>query len=436
MLMRRICWFVLIAAVGCESTPPSDFAFEPTALVESVSVYPARTDWLVVQPPATVPPSWNRYGIPPLKSLMLGPVNNPDPKQFEALKSELGKSILNPNDSQQLPLSDRNQVTAAVAQLFGTPWAPQVPDPPQADGREILKLDPSTLQHGAVVYRQWCVSCHGIAGGGDGPAAATLSPPPRDFRSGQFKFISSSPVQAAGKPRRADLARTIRLGLDGSAMPAFPTLSDSDLNNVISYVIHLSLRGESEFQALKRLIVAFEDADPPATEVAAAARKAWKQWLDAESLPMLPPSTSMPVDESAPPASLNIPPDPAQTDADRLASAARGYRLFVDKNGAGCASCHVNFGRTPQLKYDAWGNVIQPRNLLLGLYRGGRRPSDLYARIYAGITASGMPSHRQLADQPGESGADKIWDLVHFVLAAGQPAKRAALREQYGIAWD
>ena len=434
--MHRISLLLLIPILGCESDPAPEILFDPVATVQSVSAYPARTDWLVVQTPAAVPPAWNITGISPIQSLMLGSEKTPDPKQYQTLKPELGKAILNLNDPEQLPVPDRNEVAATVTRLFGTPLSPQLPDPPQPDGRKILKLETATLQRGATVYRQWCVSCHGPAGGGDGPAAATLTPPPRDYRSGLFKFTSSSPVQAAGKPRRADLARTIRQGLDGSAMPAFPNLSEDDLDAVISYVIHLSLRGESEFQAIKRLILAFEDADPPATEVAAAAQKAWQQWLNAETVPMLPPSGRSQSDDSSQVVSVEIPPDPAHSDADRLASAARGYRLFVEKTGAGCASCHVNFGRTPQLKYDAWGNVIQPRNLLLGLYRGGRTPRDLYARIYSGITASGMPSHRQLAEQPGEDGSDKIWDLVHFVLAAGDPAQRTALREQYGIGWE
>jgi mono/diheme cytochrome c family protein len=34
---------------------------------------------------------------------------------------------------------------------------------------------------GAVLYRQYCASCHGVDGRGDGPAAAALSPPPTDL---------------------------------------------------------------------------------------------------------------------------------------------------------------------------------------------------------------------------------------------------------------
>ena len=49
------------------------------------------------------------------------------------------------------------------------------------------------------------------------------------------------------------------------------------------------------------------------------------------------------------------------------------------------------------------------RNLHLGIYRGGRRPVDLYRRIYAGINGTPMPELR-LALKPNE-----IWDLVNYV---------------------
>ena len=33
-----------------------------------------------------------------------------------------------------------------------------------------------------------CNSCHGLDGAGDGPLAAVLNPPPRNFTVGDFKF--------------------------------------------------------------------------------------------------------------------------------------------------------------------------------------------------------------------------------------------------------
>ena len=421
--MRRLFVLVVIGVAGCQPDAPPEIVFDPTATATAGATYPAREDWLVIQAPAVVPPSWNTIGYPPVRSLMLGREQSPDEVQINALSGEVNKNILDLDDSNYLPKSDRTGVAKAVAALFGTPLAPAVPEGDSADAIAALGLDSATLARGSAVYRRWCVSCHGPAGGGDGPAAFTLNPPPRDYRSGIFKFSTASPTVAPGKARRSDLKQTIRRGLDGTAMPAFPNLSDADLDAVVAYVIHLSIRGEAEFTALKRLIVAFEDADPPAMEVEAAADKAIQSWHTADTTSMTP--------ESSP-----VPPNPATTPEERLASAARGHTLFVEKTGAGCASCHVDYGRARQLKYDSWGNVIQPRNLPLGLYRGGRSPEDIYARIYAGIAGAAMPSHRQLVETPSEDGTDKIWDLVHFVIAAGDPALRAELRSRYGVRWE
>ena len=42
-------------------------------------------------------------------------------------------------------------------------------------------------------------------------------------------------------------------------------------------------------------------------------------------------------------------------------------------------------------KLDDWGNPIRPANLNRGVYKGGRRPLDLYWRISKGITGANMP---------------------------------------------
>ena len=42
-------------------------------------------------------------------------------------------------------------------------------------------------------------------------------------------------------------------------------------------------------------------------------------------------------------------------------------------------------------RYDEWGTLVRPMNLTTGVYRGGRRPIDLYWRIKGGIEPSGMP---------------------------------------------
>jgi mono/diheme cytochrome c family protein len=55
--------------------------------------------------------------------------------------------------------------------------------------------------------------------------------------------------------------------------------------------------------------------------------------------------------------------------------------------------------------------TITPRNLRLGIYRGGERPLDIYRRLHAGIFGAPMPN---LFGTPGIS-PDDIWNLVDYV---------------------
>jgi hypothetical protein len=60
---------------------------------------------------------------------------------------------------------------------------------------------------------------------------------------------------------------------------------------------------------------------------------------------------------------------------------------------------------------DDWGNPLRPANLNLGVYKGGRRPIDLYWRITKGINGAKMPAHSNLMTDA------QVWDVVNFVLA-------------------
>lgn len=44
---------------------------------------------------------------------------------------------------------------------------------------------------GQQVYQIYCTTCHGAGGKGDGVVGKTLTPPPRDFTVGEFKFGGS-----------------------------------------------------------------------------------------------------------------------------------------------------------------------------------------------------------------------------------------------------
>ncbi|MEE2675018.1 MAG: cytochrome c [Myxococcota bacterium] len=82
-----------------------------------------------------------------------------------------------------------------------------------------------------------CNSCHGMEGRGDGPVAAALTPKPRDYVVGDFKFDADKD----GTPGSdADLALVIKNGAaayGGSAMMmGNPTLSDADIDLLVAYI--------------------------------------------------------------------------------------------------------------------------------------------------------------------------------------------------------
>jgi hypothetical protein len=59
---------------------------------------------------------------------------------------------------------------------------------------------------------------------------------------------------------------------------------------------------------------------------------------------------------------------------------------------------------------------IPPRNLRLGLYRGGRRPIDLYRRLYTGINGAPMPGVGPSGPGGKGSVADaEIWHIVNYI---------------------
>ncbi len=200
-------------------------------------------------------------------------------------------------------------------------------------------------------------------------------------------------------------------------MPKFPFLSDVEVDAVVDYVIMLARRGEMEsiLAQLESPDTDPDDFDPETfARTALSVDAAWKEGENPENLVM--PHAPM----------------PARTD-ERLLS---GQQLFLDPTN-GCWKCHgkdgrgQTFGLDPnfvaeqlekpstqrQISADAWGNIAPAADLTVGMFHGGRRPTDLYRRIYAGVKGTPMAGNgpSRFKDDP-----DKIWDLVHYVQAVSQ----------------
>lgn len=213
---------------------------------------------------------------------------------------------------------------------------------------------PAPSAPGRAVYDAHCVECHGSTGKGDGPAALTLMPRPRDFTSGRYKIRST---ETGSLPTDADLVRSVKRGLPGSAMPGWDgILSDSDIGTVAQYIKSLSPRFASE------------QPEP----VEATAR-------------------------------VEASPD----------SATRGAAVYASLQ---CGKCHGDDGRGTGAAatrfVDDWGAPMLAATLTEPwTFRGGPTADDVYMRFRAGISGTPMPSYK------GAASDRDMWDLANYVVS-------------------
>ena len=223
-------------------------------------------------------------------------------------------------------------------------------------------LDPETKrpiaqQGGYGLYRKHCLHCHGVTGAGDGPTPTFLYPPPRDYRKGMFKFTST---RTGAKPTRDDLRKTIRNGLHGTSMPAFEALmSPAEIEQVIDYMIFLSMRGETELGLIDEAAIADENGPraAPRRRGQRDRRSVFNKWKAAESQVLNPPVPRVPPTRE---------------------SIIRGRELFLGQNQTGmkleCTACHG-----PQAK--------------------GNGPSFVDQEVFNDVVFGGDPSSRTRASR-------------------------------------
>ncbi|TGK34353.1 cytochrome c [Leptospira gomenensis] len=88
------------------------------------------------------------------------------------------------------------------------------------------------LQKGQEIFLQNCSSCHGEKGAGDGAAAASLNPKPRNYKSPASQWKNGN--------TEAGVLKTLNNGIPNSPMVAYKFLGDENLKLLAKYVVHLS----------------------------------------------------------------------------------------------------------------------------------------------------------------------------------------------------
>lgn len=265
-------------------------------------------------------------------------------------------------------------------------------------------------QEGKAAYARHCVGCHGEQGDGNGPAAGFFDPLPRNFQKAKFKFSSTRSGQL---PRDADLRRTIKAGLKGSAMPPFDLLPDRTVDALIAYIKTFSPR--------------------------------WRDRSSAKSIPVVE--------------------DPYRPEPDKSEAIARGEAIY--HGFATCWTCHPTYVsevrinehratvgsplievfrdnlRESAVKPNSEGVIMYPPDFRRDFVRSGAGVEHLYRSIAAGITGTAMPTWVDSMHIPARSeGAPPLiepadlWALAYYVqsVIAERPAKlkedQVVLRER------
>ncbi|MDA7978609.1 MAG: cytochrome c [Pirellulales bacterium] len=355
------------------------------------------------------------------------------------------------------------ELRAALAATFGTPDDPFAPEETglklnllrkaagPTGGKDVeaqFDTNGNLVENGyrlGGLFREHCVHCHGVSGDGAGPTARFLDPYPRDFRRGIFKFTSTGSKQ---KPTEDDLRRTIEQGLHGTGMQAFGiALKPDEITALVEYVKYLALRGEYELALRADLFdevmtVFVDDNSIDMLVVTNRIKGIVNNWDNA--------TVTQPVPRPIPWEQM--------TEADKQASIERGRQLF--ENEGQCVKCHgpAGLGDGGQLNYDDWNTAkalvedeheraemwllplqeLKARNLQLGVFRGGRRPIDIYRRIRNGITGTPMPAASILKEDDSfgnvESAAAQTGDAARNDADAGDATGADGSNAQTGDA--
>jgi mono/diheme cytochrome c family protein len=207
-------------------------------------------------------------------------------------------------------------------------------------------------QGGIMLYRRFCVGCHGPAGDGTGENAQWIDPKPRDFTLAVFK-CRSTPTGTL--PTDDDLFNAVTRGFDTTNMPSWRPLTDQQRANLVAAVKSFSPRWQNE-----------------------------------------KPGTPITI--------------PAETPIN-IESVLRGRALFQKME---CWKCHgpAGHGDGPSASTltDSKDNPIRPYNFSTGTrFKCGTTNQDLYRIFMTGLDGTPMPSFNDVLKP------EDAWDLVHFL---------------------
>ena len=211
--------------------------------------------------------------------------------------------------------------------------------------------------NGEGLYLKRCVGCHGLDGDGLGPASERLLPPPRDFTSGMFKFMSTA--FDGYIPQDQDIFEMIVNGMPGTAMPGWQDiLSEQEMWDLVAYI---------------KVFPGYDEEQPgPVVDYG-------------EPIPL---STE---------------------------SIDKGRKLFLEEDR--CSECHGKDGKGDAIKrlLGDNGERTWPRNLTKPwTFRQSNDPRHIFTRISVGIPGTQMPSFADPASKKVLS-VEQRWHIANYV---------------------
>jgi mono/diheme cytochrome c family protein len=279
------------------------------------------------------------------------------------------KIQLSPND----PLIAA-EIEAVVAPAIN-PGCPTLTGTTQDDEEDVLSP-------GDRLYMDHCAACHGRTGEGLGISARHLFPAPRSFRDEPIRIVSTFNRVASDQ----DLAKSIREGLGGVSMPAFPQLSVEQIEQLVAVVRRLQVDGLRNQYERIMLESGFES---DGLDESREDESAINRWVEQRSTPGEP---------------LKIP----KFDDLSGYTTASGKAAF---DRAGCKQCHAassQDGNTLPMFFDTLGRPVAIRDLVADRFRGGNAREEIYKRIVLGMPGTSHPAISGLSER-------EIVDIVQYV---------------------
>ncbi len=190
-------------------------------------------------------------------------------------------------------------------------------------------------------------------------------------------------------------------------------MTAAEIEQVIDYVMFLSMRGETELALIEEAAISDEKdpnafSDEIAREAADGVFNKWKLAADPGLQPADAPHAvelarascaaancswaRQPKSWNAPVATVHWPGRRAELREPGCLQRG-GLRRQSQRDAGPARPARPRRSRTLwDQKPDDWGNPLRPANLNRGVYKGGRRPIDIYWRIAKGINGAQMPA--------------------------------------------